>query len=294
VRTFIYSFQTAFKSILRDKWINLLTILSISISLLILSAFVTITLNMDSLLKRWSKSFGLVVYLDDSLNREAENTLKKFFQKDPDIIEVKYISKEEAVEELRLVLSSNARIIEELKENPLPSSFELKLKSELLDPSFVKQKAAEINNMTGVDEVQYGEKWLSSLNTISRIMKLSATFLGSAIFIAIIFITYNTIKIFFYRRNDEIETLKLLGATRGFIRLPFLIEGLFIGLIGGIIGSLALFGMHSLILIKGTEFLPAMRAMIIYFPLEVYLSVPLAGAVMSFTGSLIAVGKIRF
>ncbi|HDN94915.1 MAG TPA: hypothetical protein ENG76_02410, partial [Nitrospirae bacterium] len=201
MRTFIYSVQTAYKSILRDKWINLLTILSISICLLIISAFVTITMNMDSLLNRWSKSFGLVVYLDDSLNSEAENTLKEFFQKDPDIIGVKYISKEDALEELRLVLGSNAEIIEGLKENPLPSSFELKLKSELLDSEFVKQKAAEITNMTGVEEVQYGEKWLSSLNTISRIMKLSATFLGTAIFIAIIFITYNTIKIFFYRRN---------------------------------------------------------------------------------------------
>ncbi|GBE04236.1 MAG TPA: ABC transporter permease [Nitrospirae bacterium] len=294
MRTFIYSVQTAYKSILRDKWINLLTILSISICLLIISAFVTITMNMDSLLNRWSKSFGLVVYLDDSLNSEAENTLKEFFQKDPDIIGVKYISKEDALEELRLVLGSNAEIIEGLKENPLPSSFELKLKSELLDSEFVKQKAAEITNMTGVEEVQYGEKWLSSLNTISRIMKLSATFLGTAIFIAIIFITYNTIKIFFYRRNDEIETLKLLGATRGFIRLPFLIEGLFIGIISGIIGSLALYGIQSFILIKGTEVLPAIRAMIITFPLEVYLSVPIAGAIMSFTGSLIAVGKIKY
>jgi cell division transport system permease protein len=272
----------------------MLTILSIGIGLLILSSFVTITMNMDSLLKRWSKSFGLVVYLDDSMNREAENTLKAFFQNDPDIIEVKYVSKGEAVEELKIVLGSNARIIEELNENPLPSSFELKLKRELLNPSFVKQKAAQISNMTGIDEVQYGEKWLASLNTISRIMKLSAAFLGIAIFIAIIFITYNTIKIFFYRRNDEIETLKLLGATRGFIRLPFLIEGLIIGLIGGIIGSAALFGIHTLILVKGTEFMPAIRAMIISFPLEVYLSVPLAGSVMSFMGSLIAVGKIKY
>lgn len=294
MRTFIYSIQMAFKSIMRDKWVNLLTIMSISISLLIISSFVTITINMDSLLKRWSKSFGLVVYLDDSMSIKAENTLKEFFLKDPDIIAIKHISKKEAIEELKIILGSNAQIIEGLKENPLPSSFELKLKSELLNPSFVKQKAAEINNMTGVDEVQYGEKWLSSLNTISRIMKLSAIFLGSAIFLAIIFISYNTIKIFFYRRNDEIETLKLLGATRGFIRLPFLIEGLFIGFTAGIIGSLALFGIHSLILTKGAEFMPAIRAMMISFPIEVYLSVPIAGAVMSFMGSFIAVGKIRY
>lgn len=294
MRTFIYSVRTSFSNIINEKWIYLLTILSIGVSLLILSAFASITLNVDSLLKRWSKSFGLVVYLDDSLGREAENTLKEFFRKDPDITDVKYISKEEAVEELKLVLGANAGIVDGLQENPLPSSFELKLKSGLLQSSFVKQKAAFIKNMTGVDEVQYGEKWLASLNTISRIMKLSAAFLGTAIFIAIIFITYNTIKIFFYRKNDEIETLKLLGATRTFIRLPFLIEGLFIGFAGGIAGAAALFGIHSLVLIKGTEFMPAVRAMIISFPPEVYMSVPLAGAVMSFTGSLIAVGKIKY
>ena len=168
MRTFIYSIQTAFKSILRDKWINFLTILSIGVSLLILSSFVTITMNMDSLLKRWAKSFGIIVYLDDGLSGEAEKAMGDFFQKDPDIIDLKYISKVQAIEELKLVLGANARIIEELKENPLPSSFELKLKSELLEPAYVKQKAAEIMNMAGVEEVQYGEKWLSSLNTISK------------------------------------------------------------------------------------------------------------------------------
>jgi cell division transport system permease protein len=119
-------------------------------------------------------------------------------------------------------------------------------------------------------------------------------FLGLAILIAIIFITYNTIKIFFYRRKDEIETLKLLGATKGFIRMPFLIEGLFIGVFGGIIGALALFGIHSLIVFKGVEFMPSIKAIIISVPLQIYMSVPVLGAIMSFIGSFIAVGKIKY
>lgn len=294
MRAFIYAFQTASKSLWHEKWINFLTILSISVSVLILSAFVTVTINVDSILQKWSKSFGLVVYLNEDLTREAENTVRDFFSRDPDIVEVKYISKKEALLELKTILGEDAPILEDIGENPLPSSFELKLRSELLKPAPVKQKAVEIEKMTGVEEVQYGEKWLSSLNTVSRVMKISVTFLGFAIFIAIIFITYNTIKIFFYRRKDEIETLKLLGATRTFIRLPFLMEGLFIGVIGSAVGALTLFGAQTLIAAKGAEFLPSFKAITITLPEQIYYYIPLSGSVMSIIGSFFAVGKIKY
>jgi cell division transport system permease protein len=290
----MYAFQTASKSLWHEKWINFLTILSISVSLLIISAFVTITLNVDTILQKWSKSFGLVVYLNEELTREAENTLKTIFAQDADIIDVKYISKDEALVDLKMLLGESAPILEDIGENPLPSSFELKLKSEMLKPAIVERKASELEKMSGIEDVQYGEKWLSSLNTVSRIMKISVTFLGIAIFIALIFITYNTIKIFFYRRKEEIETLKLLGATRTFIRMPFLIEGLFIGLLGGIIGSFALFGAQSFIAVRGAEFLPSFKAITISLPTHIYLYIPLTGAVMSIIGSFFAVGKIRY
>lgn len=294
MRIFIFSLQTALKSIWHEKWINLLTILSISVSLLILSAFVTVTLNVDETLKRWSKSFGLVVYLALDTSTDKEHSLKELFQKDPDVLEVTYISKDQALTELRGLLGSDAPLIEELGENPLPTSFELKLRQELLEPEYVRTKAEQIKAMSGVTDVQYGEKWLSSLHTVSNIMKAGATFLGGAIFIAVIFITYNTIKIFFYRRKEEIETLKLLGATRTFIRMPFLLEGLFIGLLGGAVGSLALFGTEAFIAMKGVRFLSAMYTVSLSLPLGLYWYIPPAGAVMSLIGSLIAVGKIRY
>ena len=234
MRVLLYSIQSALKNLWMEKWINILTTLSVGVGLLILSTFVTVTLNMDSVLKRWARSFGIVVYLDDNISAEATGTVREFFRQDPDILEVTFISEDEAIKELRTILGKDASILDDLKDNPLPSSFELKLKRALLEPVFVKKKAEEIEKISGVAQVQYGEKWLASLSTVSRIMKASAIFMGGAILIAIIFITYNTIKIFFYRRKEEIETLKLLGATKAFIRLPFLIEGLVIGLLGGI------------------------------------------------------------
>ena len=294
MKIFRYAFQTVFQSLWREKWINFLTILSISIGLSLLTSFIMITLNMDSVIQRWAKNFGIVVYLNEDLNKKEENALKNRFLKDKDIIEVKYISKEEALKELHKTLGANALVLEGLDENPLPSSFELRLKSSLIKPGLVKNKAVQIERISGVDEVQYGEKWLSSLYTVSKTMKLGAIIIGGAIFIAITFITFSTIKIFFYRRKDEIETLKLLGATRSFIRLPFVLEGLIIGLLGGIISSLVIFGIYSFTSLKMTEFLPSINLVMASLPFQVYLIVPLAGAVVSVIGSFIAVGKIRY
>lgn len=294
MKAIIYSFQSVFRSLWREKWINLLTVLSISIGLSLLTAFIMLTLNMDSVIQRWAKNFGLVVYLNENASAEEEAALKDRFSQDTDITEVKYISKELAIKELRATLGDNALILEGLDENPLPSSYELSLKSNLLEPEIVRKKALLIQQMKGVDEVQYGEKWLSSLYTISRTMKVGAIFIGCAIFIAITFITYSTIKIFFYRRKDEIETLKLLGATRIFIRLPFLLEGLIIGLLGGIISSLAIFGIYSFTSVKVIEFLPSFRLFMASLPFQVYVIVPFTGAAVSVIGSYIAVGKIRY
>jgi len=294
LRTLIYSFQTALKDIRHEKWMNILTILSISVSLLIISGFLTIILNIDSVLKYWSRGFGLIVYLEEGINKEKANALKDFFLKDPDILKVKYISKEQALAELRKLLGTKTSVLEELEENPLPPSFELQLKREALTPSLVEQKAAQIKQMTGVEEVQYGEKWLSSLATTSQLLKIGTLLLGCIISVAIIFITYTTIKIFFYRKKEEIETLKLLGATRGFIRLPFLMEGLFMGILSGIIASLILFGIYSFITIRLAEFLPSMRIILTPLPLKAYLALPPTSAILTFIGSLFAIGRIRY
>jgi len=292
--TILFCLQSALKSMWREKWINMLTTLSISIGLLILCIFAVITINMDSALQRWSKNFGMVVYLNDTVDKQGQDELNAYFLKDKDISDVNFISKEQALQEVKKALGNNAIILDDFGENPLPSSFELKLKDGLLEPALVKRKASEIAKIQGIEEVQYGEKWLSSLYAISKTMKIGAILFGCAIFIAITFITYCTIKIFFHRKSEEIETLKLLGATKVFTKLPFLIEGLFIGTIGGIISSLAIYGAYIFTTTKVVEFLPSIKMMTSSMPLEIYIVIPLAGALMSTLGSFIAVGKIRY
>ncbi len=289
-----YSFKTAFKSIGHERWINSLTVLSVSIGLTILYSSIIINLNMNSALQRWAKSFGMVVYLNEDVSKEREETLKKHLLQDTDIETVNYISKEQSFKEIKKTLGENAMILDIFKETPLPSSFDLKLKKDYLDIARVKEKAAQIQRLDGVQEVQYGEKWLSSLNTIAKTMRGGSIVFGTAIFIAVTFITYSTIKILLHRRKEEIETLKLLGASKSFIRLPFLIEGIFIGTLGGLLSSLVILGLYSFITYKMVEFLPAIKFIVTSVPLQVYLVIPFTGAIMSLLGSFIAIGKIRY
>jgi len=289
-----YSFKTAFKSIAHEKWINSLTVLSVSIGLTILCSFIIINSNMNTALQRWAKSFGMVVYLDEDVSREREESIKRQLLQDNDIETVTFVPKEQSFEEIKNTMGENAMILDIFKDTPLPSSFELKLKKDYLDLARVKEKAAQLQRLDGIQEVQYGEKWLSSLITIARTVKGGSIFFGAAVFIAVTFITYSTIKIFLHRRKEEIETLKLLGASRGFIRLPFLIEGFFIGALGGIVSSLAILGLYSFIIYKMVEFLPAMKFIISSLPLLIYLIIPFTGAMMSLLGSFIAIGKIRY
>ncbi len=294
MKTLGYCLKAACRSIWREKWINLLAVLSVGIGLLILSAFSIITVNIDSLLQKWARSFGIVIYLQDSISSEQKSALEAKLQRDPVVKAVRFISQEDALKEMRQSLGDKAVILDAFRENPLPASFEIKLDEEGLSPEAVRNKAAELRKLPGVEDVQYGEKWLASLYSVSRGMKIGAVIVGLIIFVAITFMTYSTIKIFFYRKKDEIETLKLLGATRNFTRLPFLIEGIFIGALGGILSALAVLAVHTLGASQLAGYFPSVKLFLSSFPAILYALIPVAGAIMSLAGSFIAVGKIRY
>ena len=289
-----YFFGTAFRCIWLEKWINLLTILSISIGLSIFCSFLLITFNIDSFMQRWSSSFGLVVYLDEEIDNDKIQELDTYFKQDAELSHIKYVSNIEALDKVKISLGSNAVILDDFNENPLPSTFELQFGNGIIDPQLVRKKADAIKQLTGVNDVQYGEKWLASLNTISDTMKMVAIFFACAIFISTIFTTYNTIKIFFYRREEELKTLKLLGATNTFARMPFLLEGSFVGLIGGTISSALLLTLSSFTTTRIVEFMPSVSVVLSPLPFQAYLVIPLVGAFMSLMGSFIAVGRIRY
>ncbi len=286
-----YIIKSAVKSIYRDKWINLLSMLAIGSSLLILLITFLLVFNFHIATSRLPELFSLVVYLKDNLSEDETKKIITQLQGRNDVDGVKYLSKADALVEFKKTVKSAGVILEGLDENPLSSYIEIKLKKEYVSRPSVESISAEIKNINGVDEVYFGEKIAETIYFLKKSSQAVSIFLFIIVSIVVIFISHSTVKILFFRKKEEIEILKLLGATNGFIRAPFVLEGGILGVLGGIIAITSTAIIYLLIKYKLGTVIPVFEGIVLpwqIMPLSVLISL-----ILGVIGSLIAVGRIR-
>jgi cell division transport system permease protein len=289
---FPYAFRLAARSILREKWINLLSILTIAAGLLFTAITILSIYNVDVATKRLPEKFSMMLYLQDNLSHEEVQNMINSIKKNSTVEKVRYIPKDEALNELKSTLKDTLYVLDGLVENPLPDSIELKLKSSVVNPETAKRLSADLRQIKGVNEIDYGEKFLSSIYSIKVGMKTITIILIIIMSVGMTFVCYSTVKILFYRKNEEIQTYKLLGATKGFIRAPFVIEGAVIGFSGGLLSLIGILSLYYTVILKLSLTIPLFRSIV--FPINITFFLPLAGLVIGVTGSAIAIGRIKY
>lgn len=287
-----YSFRLAVQSMLHDKWINFLSVLTIAVGLLFTAITLLTVFNISLATKDLPEKFSIMLYLKEDLPRQDIETLMETALKDPSVEKVKYITKEEAWKELKASMKNTDYVLEGIGENPLPDTVEIKMKSETINPETVKKLTASLNAIKGVSEIEYGEKFLTSIYSLSMGIKTIGAILIIIMSAGTLFVCYSTVKILFYRKNREIETYKLLGASKGFIRAPFIIEGAVIGLSGGVLSLIGILILYYLVLLKVSLAFPIFKSFI--FPLNMSLALPAAGLLLGITGAVLAIGRIRY
>ncbi|MCE5194922.1 MAG: ABC transporter permease [Nitrospiraceae bacterium] len=288
----LYSLKLAIQSLLREKWINFLSVLTIATGLFIIAITFFAVYNMNLATKKLPEKFSVMIYLSKDLpEKEAENIILSL-KKNSAIESVRYISKDKALEDMKGILKNADFVLEGLNENPLPASIEIRLRKESVDIASVKKLTADIKKINGIEDVEYGEKFLNSLHSIKAAVEMLSLIIIIIMCSGIIFVCYSTVKIMFYRRKEEIETYKLLGATRGFIRAPFLIEGAAIGLASGVATLFAALLFDYALFNKLVKIMPIFN--IAVFPSEIFIALPFAGFVLGIGGALIALGRVRF
>jgi len=289
---FPYAFRLAARSILHEKWINLLSILTIAAGLLIIAITILSVYNVDLATKKLPEKFSMMLYLNDNLPREEIENIINTVRKDSAIETVKYISKDEALKELKTVLKDAVYVLDGLGDNPLFDSIEVKLKNEAVSPETAKRLARELREIKGIGDIEYGEQFLSSLYSVKAGMKTITILFVIVMTVGMIFVCYSTVKILFYRRNEEIETYKLLGATIRFIAAPFIIEGAAIGFSAGLISLTGILLLYYTVILKLSLTIPLFNAIV--FPVNIAFALPLAGLIIGMTGSAIAIGRIKY
>jgi cell division transport system permease protein len=138
-------------------------------------------------------------------------------------------------------MKRQSSLFENLKENPLPDAFEIRLKISFQNQEKVEILATRLESFPQVDEVEYGQRWLGQFTNFFNLFRLTGYAMGGLFFMAALLIVANTIRLVLYSRRDEVEIMRLVGATDSFIKAPFYIQGLIQGAFGGIIGLAALF-----------------------------------------------------
>ncbi|MCS7215532.1 MAG: permease-like cell division protein FtsX [Thermodesulfovibrio sp.] len=281
--------QSAIKGLWLNKWSTLLSMISIGICLFIIAGFFLTLYNVELLTLRLSAKAAIVIYLKDNTSANQISSIIEELNKMGYFSQIQYISKDEALKEMQSLI--DPALIELIGYNPLSDTLEAFLKEESLKK--IEEIIKNIKKNKNVDDVYYPAKVIAGL----KIIRVTLWNLALAVFClvstAILFIVYATIKNFYWIKTEEIEILKLLGATPSYIRFPFLIEGGIIGLGGTIFASGLIFLVYLILHSRSfSEFLPALTK--IEFPLEILSLLPIFGMGLAMVSSFFALGRIKY
>jgi len=237
----IFYYKRALQDIIDHKFLNAITIITIAISILIVSAFSLFFVNANEIINSWKKGIRIMAYLKPGVPEVKIPELKQKIKRINGIQDVRFIPKSKALQLLKKQMKRQSSLFENLKENPLPDAFEIRLIASSQNQDKVEIIATRLESFPQVDEVEYGKRWLGRFTNFFNLFRLTGYAMGGLFFMATVLIVANTIRLMLYSRREEVEIMRLVGATDRFIKAPFYIQGLIQGAFGGIIGITILF-----------------------------------------------------
>ncbi|MCK4984564.1 MAG: permease-like cell division protein FtsX, partial [Desulfobacterales bacterium] len=237
----ILFFKRAIEDFRNNRLLNVVTLLTVSLSILIVSAFVLFFINTSEIMNFWKKGLRVMAYLKADIPGSELLDLRRQIQTLSGVESVMFISKDDAYKQLKAQMKRQASLFDNLDKNPLPDAFEIRMSPSTRSWEKVEFLATQIESRDEVEEVEYGQKWLGRFTQIFDLFTLTGYAMCTIFFMAAVFIMANTIRLVIYSRRDEIEIMRLVGAAERFIKIPFYIQGLLQGALGACIGLAILF-----------------------------------------------------
>jgi cell division transport system permease protein len=278
-----YALREAAAAFKRAPMLTALSVTMIALSLLVVGLFGIAAYNIKRVLERVESRVEVVAYIRDDANYQAVRLAQSDIEKMPEVRETRYISRAQALELARQELPEFRSVFGTVENNPLPASIEVALKPGQHGAAGVKRVADRIAVYPFVEDVRYGQEWLDKVYLLRRVAGAATAVLGGAFALVAALIIGAAVRLAIFARRDEIIIMRLVGATDGFIRRPFEIEGLLTGIVGAVVALIAtrvIFRMMSQKLFQ-LEWLPDMWVVAIL----------LAGGVLGAIASAIAVRR---
>jgi len=236
---------------------------------------------------------AIVVYLEKHPDSAGVQRIEEQLLASTLFSRIQYVSSEKALERFGQKFPELYSIIENLNINPFPPSFELTIKDRNIPPGMIQTFIGDLRQSKGIEDVQFSREWVEKVQSVSRLIKAIGLFLGGILVLASFFIISNVIKLNVFARKEEIEILRLVGATNAFIRIPFLAEGIGLGILGGIFSLLLLLVLINLFPFYLGSSLGALQDLISfrYLTLTQCLLLIIGGAIIGCLGSLSSLAR---
>jgi len=291
ITLFHYFIRQAIANILENRLVHLIGIGTMSIAFLIFYAFILIFVNINHWTEKQGKTLSMSIYFKEEPDKaEIENIKKELFLF-PGVTIKQFVSKDDAMKSLRRKLGEKAGLLDGLKQNPLPASLEITLSRDKDGDNLLYQLKTRLEKITVVDEVHYSQEWIKRFQVIMEAIKIVGMIFGGLLFLAALFIITNTIKLTIYSRKEEIDILKLVGATNRFVKIPFMIEGSIQGLLGGAVALFILFLAYIIAITRIDISIGFASLNIVFLSPQIILFLLLMSVIIGFIGSTISLGR---
>jgi cell division transport system permease protein len=285
-----YFLRTAVYGLRASPMTSAIAVATIGVTLLLAGAFVLLVSNMEQLLDRFGEDILVSAYLEVGLPAEEQRALAERARGAPGVESLLLVSEEEAMQRFREGSAGQASLLEGLEENPLPASLEITLAPEARNSEGVAVLVAALDDLGGIDELGYGTEWVEGYARATALIRAIGIGIGVVLALATLLIVSNTIRLAVYARRDEIEILRLVGAGRSFVSIPFLVEGFIQGSLGGVLAVVLLYGFFRILLpgLEGGLELLLGFAKPVFVGTEGVLGLIVAGAALGTLGSGLA------
>ena len=279
----------ALRSFRRGALMSVVSVVTITVALVIFGIFLLSVINLGNIVGMVSSKMDIAAYVDKDLSLETAGALQLEFSKIPGVEKVDFISRAEAWRDFKKELGSQLDLAAVIGENPLPHTFNVKVRT----PDLLAQVAKKISEDKSVTEVRYSGKLISQIKSLVDAVRIGGAALVILISFATLLIVVNTIRLTVLARETDIYIMKLVGATNAFVKWPFIIEGVLIGVLGGLSSFLILkiaYDAVSFRLALALPFLPMVRD---HFLLAVvYIVMIVGGNALGMLGAYISVSRV--
>ena len=241
-----YAFEETWASFKRNVTLTMAAIITSAVSLLLVGSTFLIQRAFDNLLTRWKGDVELIVYVSAGATTDQVASIRTALESQPSVIDVsrlRYLDQAQSYEEAQKLFAGDPGTLRLLTPQNIPSQF--KVVPTTQDSTLIRDLGEQFRTLPGVREVAYAQDVFDVVSRVSNFIRVATTAMSVILLVVAVGLIWNTIRTAMFARRREIEVMKLVGATNWFIRIPFMLEGLLQGLIGGVLSCFGLWGLNS-------------------------------------------------